>query len=1456
MFGRLPVQPVNDPLGALDKEIEMYIHAEFSKDRILEKRIASMAPEQLLSEGFAIPIPPGRYRIESREEFGESTLTIPVDPQNRVLFKIKEVVWISSSNSDRRYIFGNNKHQRRGTVSFISSREISVVFDFTLKELEETIQLDSILEMLVDMTSCKRTEAFKLRLREFWRSSSLLNKICHFCHEVSGDYPNAANSQFEPNFKPLQTVSHYSLLNNDRDNLLDDQESAKNESLRSDDFYLIHGPPGTGKTRTLISILGVLIQEKKRILVSCHSNMSVDKILLEAQSRGILPTAPNSVIRYGDATRADPKTNPFNIKKIATERAQLYRSERSEISHISKVLLRQAQVIFSTQTMIMRDVFYDTFSGEDGLNRFDCLIMDEASQGPFVTSLMPILLSKKLICSGDHNQLPPTLRIERDDRQTQSLFRTSPISEERYKKSLFERLLLADEQRLKLNRNRASISTMLTVQFRMNEIIADTSSKYFYKNKLTANSSNSKIDLQGLSKYRPMTTPHFLNQQTNIVWIDHHFPEQRLDHGFINKEEANLTLHLLLDLVYNIGVDPNQIGIISNYSQQKQLLIDEMGKIDLFKPLLNVKANLEISTVDSFQGREKEIIILSSIRSNGRNDTGFLKDERRLNVSITRAKRLFILIGSRQTLCPHVSFSGGFSMAAGKFCENFYLHCCSYGDLFLFDHNTRKLVKNNEGNKRAFQFTQSSSRSAPFGGPQQPGSNPIASQQRLQIPPGGVYIPNYLIGEGQTTNRELFEPRGMEPPAAIPQSSFNQYGQNLFANPDNRQAYMNQNYDPPNRNLLASTNRSFGLQTFPNDALENLNKLFDRDDREIDRNKLFEMDSSWEESYIENIELRPEQLTVMDFDQYIPVEDKLAQGYSNPFSRQPDHTKPPQEYSQPLIRQLEQTIEQRFPNCTANQLSILKRYKVLLSRIPQELEPDKLLCLDSVIAEQELFETIHEYVSDRPQAQEEFDEDFGLERNSESVRMRYNGAIFDEEEMMEENPPIQQRIKDDKKELWEDLLRPPTFGTRENLNESSMNNSQQNSSGLYNETRNSWIKQRFGGLASEQELIILCRYEHVLRRYQSYPLPEIIGQTSVGCYEDLVNVLLAVNDKNLVSIPSVDKHWSQTPEADQVRPKQPEASHLHEMDRSRAEPRLEPATSTNKRFEKSLSSTNSSHSVSYGNPSHLDILLQDDISTMDDHKPEDQWIDDKFQKEGLPDNIISVFKRYHRLLAEKGRKFETVQNWFEDYELQGISDLKQAIQRAIRWQPAVEAKMEEAADKPQNKTPIQPLTAHERETEITKSRNSFVEQRQMSNSSDRQANKNKLMDEQSSQIIPPPNKGKETLQQIQTTSMSTSENRRLLELENDNTELKAAFSNLQKRCQQLEAENEKLMREKKAVERQLSSRDEAISKLTAEATRDKDKIRELTVQATNRVSSCSPFDLVQSNPPQYFNPFD
>ncbi len=425
------------------------------------------------------------------------------------------------------------------------------------------------------------------------------------------------------------------------------QQEAIAFALSAADVAIIHGPPGTGKTTTVVELIRQAVRGGERVLACAPSNLAVDNLferLLAAGERAIRLGHPARVqpglrehtldlmvdshrdirlarklIREAEAlrdkagrfTRAKPA--PGARREMRDEAKRLVQDARRLEMQVVQQILDSATVLCSTTTGLD--------SGILGQRRFDLAVIDEACQSTEPGGWIPLLRSDRLILAGDHCQLPPTVVSQQAANEGLNI-------------SLLERLI---------EHHGDGIARRLAIQYRMHEAIMDFSSAEFYEGTLAADSAvvgHRLCDLPNVSSSQLTDEP--------ILFIDtagagYDEQTERDGESRLNPREAEVVATKVGALI-EAGVSPYEIAVIAPYAAQVRLLRDR---------LLDEHANLEVDTVDGFQGREKEAVIISLVRSNSRGEIGFLDDVRRMNVALTRARRKLVVIGDSATIGGH-----------------------------------------------------------------------------------------------------------------------------------------------------------------------------------------------------------------------------------------------------------------------------------------------------------------------------------------------------------------------------------------------------------------------------------------------------------------------------------------------------------------------------------------------------------------------------------------------------------------------------------------------------------------------------------------------------------------------------------------------------------------------------------------------------------------------------------
>ncbi len=427
------------------------------------------------------------------------------------------------------------------------------------------------------------------------------------------------------------------------------QEDAVNMVLRAKDVAIVHGPPGTGKTTTLVEAIRETLMRESQVLVCAQSNMAVDWISEKLVDRGI------NVLRIGNPTRVNDKMLSFTYERRfeahpdyphlwairkAIRELRAHRKRGDEKFHqkleslkgrateleirINNELFGEARVIACTLVGAANRLL-------DG-QKYGTLFIDEAAQALEAACWIPIRRVSRVILAGDHCQLPPTVK-------------SIAALKAGLGKTLMERIV----------EMKPEVVTLLKMQYRMNDDIMRFSSNYFYDGQVESAPNVKYRGILDLDVAMEWVCPSEYSE--NSEYSDKSFKETFIGESFgrINKDEAELTLNTLQQYFERIGkqrlLDERiDVGIISPYRAQVQYLRRLLMKREFFKPF---RRQISINTVDGFQGQERDIIVLSMVRSNDDGQIGFLRDLRRMNVAITRARMKVIILGDVATLTRH-----------------------------------------------------------------------------------------------------------------------------------------------------------------------------------------------------------------------------------------------------------------------------------------------------------------------------------------------------------------------------------------------------------------------------------------------------------------------------------------------------------------------------------------------------------------------------------------------------------------------------------------------------------------------------------------------------------------------------------------------------------------------------------------------------------------------------------
>lgn len=538
-----------------------------------------------------------------------------------------------------------------GTVSYVDGDRMVITVPDSAPLLELQQSTDPIgVQLSFDETS------YKLMFEALDRVMKAKNNRLAYLRDLFYSHQKAGRFSFEPMKFPWLNPT---------------QERAVNEVLWAKDVAIVHGPPGTGKTTTLVEAINETLMRESQVLVCAQSNMAVDWISEKLVDRGI------NVLRIGNPTRVNDKMLGFTYERRFESHAdypQLWairkairelrknRKKGSENYHqkMDRLKSRAAEIelrinaeLFGEARVIACTLVGSAHHLLEGM-KFGTLFIDEAAQALEAACWIPMKRASRVILAGDHCQLPPTVKSIAALRAGLG-------------KTLMERIA----------ENKPEVVTLLKIQYRMNDEIMRFSSDWFYGGEVE---SAPQIKYRSVLDYdHPITWIDTSNEENQITIegedapedsastsssvsaanqnSDLNFKEQFVGESFgrINKAEAELTLLTLAEYFTKIGKqrvleERIDVGIISPYRAQVQYLKKLIKKYEFFKPYRRL---ISVNTVDGFQGQERDVILISLVRSNDEGQIGFLKDLRRMNVAITRARMKLIILGNKDTMTKH-----------------------------------------------------------------------------------------------------------------------------------------------------------------------------------------------------------------------------------------------------------------------------------------------------------------------------------------------------------------------------------------------------------------------------------------------------------------------------------------------------------------------------------------------------------------------------------------------------------------------------------------------------------------------------------------------------------------------------------------------------------------------------------------------------------------------------------
>ena len=525
------------------------------------------------------------------------------------------------------------KEHTNGVINYV--RDNQMVITLNSDELPDWIDGGQLgVDVMFDEMSYREME---FALKEVMRAEE--NRIAELREILIGDTGLDASRPISENQE-----SSISILN-------DSQQDALRKVINSADVAFIHGPPGTGKTTTIVEAIFQTVKIEQQVLVCAPSNAAVDLLADKLTEKGL------NVLRIGHPARVTEqslsKTLDARIaahhnyhelrelrKRMEKVKAMAFKFKREFGYHEKeqrRLLKQEAKVLKSDADMLEFYIVNDLLQKSDVIcatlvgsshpvlrgRKYKTVFIDEAGQALEPACWIPILRSERAIFAGDHHQLPPTIKSNEAARAGLS-------------KTLFEKGI----------EKHPEASAMLQVQYRMHESIMKFSSHHFYKDELIAHESV-KHEL-----LRPNQPPVEFIDTAGCGYNETQDPETL---SRLNAEEAELTIRLVEKLIEEVGPEEwlqqnISMGIITPYRAQ----VDHLHKLAEASALIEPFHKLiTINTVDAFQGQERDVIVISFVRSNDKGEVGFLRDVRRTNVAMTRARKKLLLIGDSATLGAH-----------------------------------------------------------------------------------------------------------------------------------------------------------------------------------------------------------------------------------------------------------------------------------------------------------------------------------------------------------------------------------------------------------------------------------------------------------------------------------------------------------------------------------------------------------------------------------------------------------------------------------------------------------------------------------------------------------------------------------------------------------------------------------------------------------------------------------
>ncbi|HLU38991.1 MAG TPA: AAA domain-containing protein, partial [Planctomycetota bacterium] len=515
-----------------------------------------------------------------------------------------------------------------GVVVAVRERSLTIALDDEDADLADLLRVD---RLAPDVTFRRLAAALRALRAERAPPGAALREVAF------GARP--------PEFRKRPLASELTWFADDLDA---DQREAVAHALRAEHFALIHGPPGTGKTTMVVELIRQAVARGERVLACAPSNVAVDNLGERLAAAGL------RIVRLGHPARVLPSVLAHTLdalieaspdrkvskdlrreieqqqRRVARASGRNARGEaRAELRRLRDELRAQQDATIRGLLDTAQVVLATTTGAADPLlggRAFDLVVIDEAAQAIEAACWIALLRGRRAVLAGDHLQLPPT--IVSPEAAARGLART-----------MFARLAESPSG--------AALTRMLTVQYRMHETIMAWSSAALYGGRLVAAEPVRAHRLCDLAGVAPCAATEATFVLIDTAGCDFEETPADDDGSRANPDEARIVARVVDDLL-TAGVPPEGLAVITPYNAQVQLLRERLG----------AHAGLEVNSVDGFQGREKEAIVLSLVRSNAHGEVGFLADRRRLNVAITRARRQVTIVGDSATLANDAFLAG------------------------------------------------------------------------------------------------------------------------------------------------------------------------------------------------------------------------------------------------------------------------------------------------------------------------------------------------------------------------------------------------------------------------------------------------------------------------------------------------------------------------------------------------------------------------------------------------------------------------------------------------------------------------------------------------------------------------------------------------------------------------------------------------------------------------------